>query len=131
LVIGEVDIVVVVRTLVVTTAPLLVDLIRDVLRPKLTLDIVGVSQTRESLPQYLRNMAPDLLLLGLTGGETDAIVLPLLTTLPSVVILAVAPSGEHAWLYEMQPHRSILSNLSVASLAQALVSRFPAVASKG
>jgi hypothetical protein len=129
--VGEADIAVVVRTLVVTAAPLLVDLIRDVLQPKLTLDIVDVLHTRESLPQCLRVVAPDLLLLGLTGSETDAIALPLLTTLPSVVILAVAPSAEHAWLYEMQPHRSVLSDLSVASLAQALVRRFPADASKG
>ena len=122
---------VVVRTLVVTLAPLLADLIRDVLQPKLTLDIIGVLHTRESLPHSLRGLAPDLLLLGLTENEIDAVALPLLATLPSVAILVMAPNGQHAWLYEMQPHRSVLSDLSVAALAQTLVSRFPADAPKG
>ena len=122
---------VVVRTLVVTLAPLLADLIRDVLQPKFTLDIVGVLHTRESLPQSLRGLAPDLLLLGLKEGETDAIALPLLATLPSVAILVMAPNCQHAWLYEMRPHRSVLSDLSVEALAQALVSRFPADGPKG
>jgi DNA-binding NarL/FixJ family response regulator len=129
---GEaVGIVVIVRTLVVTVAPLLADLIQKVLRPNLTLDIVGVLSTRESLPQHLRVLAPDLLLLGLTQSETDAIALPLLATVPSAAILVVAPSGQHAWLYEMQPHRSAMLDLSVAALARALASRFPADASKG
>jgi chemotaxis response regulator CheB len=127
----EKAVVVIVRTLVVTVAPLLADLIRDVLQPNLTLDIVNILPTRESLPQHLRALAPDLLLLGLTESETDTIALPLLTTLPSVAILVVAPRGQHAWLYEMQPHRSVLADFSVAALAHALVSRFPADASKG
>jgi chemotaxis response regulator CheB len=119
------------RTLVVTVAPLLADLVRDMLQPQLTLDIVGVTRTRECLAERLRALAPDLLLLGLMDSETDAIALPLLDVLPSAAILVLAPSGRHAWLYEMRPHRTVLADLSVAALSKALASRSEAYRSKG
>jgi DNA-binding NarL/FixJ family response regulator len=126
-----VGVVAIIRTLVATVAPLLGDLIREAVQPPLTLDVVGVLDTRESLVESLRSLAPDLLLLGLTDSETDAVARSLLVAAPSVAILALAPNGQHAWLYEMRPRRTALTELSVASLVRALRPLSDADAPKG
>lgn len=120
----------IVRTLVVTVAPLLADLVRDALRPHLTLDIVAVLHTREQLLRPLRALAPDLVLLGLTGSETDACARPLLLALPSTTILVLAANGQHAWLYEMQPRRIALPDLSLPLLTSTLIAHLRVPPSK-
>lgn len=120
-----------VRTLVVTVSPLLTDLVTAVLEPRLTLDVVGVLPTRERLVEQLRELAPDLVLLGLLGAETDACARPLLVALPSAQFVVLAANGQHAWLYEMRRHRTALTDFSLPDLTSALVARFKATPPKG
>jgi DNA-binding NarL/FixJ family response regulator len=122
---------VMVRTLVVTVSPLLAELLTSVLQPYLPLHVIGVLQTRDHLAEHLCKASPDLVLLGLIGTETDACARPLLRTLPSAEILVIAPDGRHAWLHDMRPHRTALTDLSVPSLIRVLASRFDAPPSLG
>jgi chemotaxis response regulator CheB len=119
-----------VRTVAVTISPLLADLVREVLKPRLMLDLVGVLENRATLAASLRKLKPDLVLFGLIGGETDAAALPFRVVLPSAVFLVLSSSGHHAWLHMRRGRRVVLSNLSVSALAKALAACFPASAPK-
>ena len=110
-----------VRTLVVTLSPLLADLITSVLQPHLPLDVIGVAPTRERLAETLRELQPELVLLGLENGEKDSCARPLLAVLPSARILVLGKNGQDAWLYEMRPHRRALVHMSPSSLIDALL----------
>jgi hypothetical protein len=110
-----------VRTLVVTLPPLLADLITSVLEPHLSLDVIGVMPTRERLAERLRELRPELVLLGLNDGEKDSCAQPLLKVLPSARILVLRKNGQDAWLYKMRPHRTVLMNVSLSSLIGALL----------
>lgn len=113
-----------IRTLVVTVSPLLADFVTAALQPQLTLNVIGVLPTRELLVERLRDLAPELVLLGLRDAETDASARTLLAVLPSARFVVLAANGQHAWLYEMRPHRTALTNLSVADLTDTLAGRF-------
>lgn len=114
-----------VRTLVVTLSPFLADLVTNVLQPHLRLDVIGVMPRREGLPERLRELQPQLVLLGLESGEKDSCARPLLAVMPSSgLILALEKSGQHAWLYRLRPHRTALVNVSMPSLIGALSARF-------
>jgi chemotaxis response regulator CheB len=114
-----------VRTVAVTISPLLASLMTEVLKPRLSLDLVGVVQDRATLADSLRKLTPDLVVFGLIGEETDAAALPFRAVLPSAVILVLSSSGHYACLYERSGRRIALSNLSVSALAGALAACFP------
>jgi hypothetical protein len=120
-----------VRTVVVTVSPLLASLVIELLQPTMSLQVVGELAIRDDLFGQLRALAPDLVLLGLHGVETDDLVLPLLTAVPSALFLVVAPNGQHAWLHELRPHRTELKDFSAAALVEALTTRFHAPGSQG
>lgn len=114
-----------VRTLVVTLSPLLADLVANVLRPHLQVDVIGVMRSRDRLAEKLRELQPQLMLLGLESGEKDSCARPLLAVMPSSgLILVLEKSGRHAWLYRLRPHRTALVNVSMPSLIGALSARF-------
>jgi len=115
-----------VRTLVVTVAPLLAELAIGVLRPHMSLDVVAVLDARDRLEEHLRSRAPDLVIMGLAPGESDDCALSVLAALPFSEVLALDPSGKHAWLHEMRPHRTAMIDFSAAALVRALVERFDA-----
>ena len=112
------------RTLVVTLSPLLRELVTSVLPSQISFDVIEVLQSREGVAERLRDLAPDLVLIGLLEGETDAIALPLLAALPSIRILVLARNGEHAWLYRSYGRRAALPNLSVQALREAMQDTF-------
>jgi chemotaxis response regulator CheB len=120
-----------IRTLVVTVSPLLTDLVTAILQRRLTLDVIGVLPTRDRLVEQLREQTPDLVLLGLLNTETDAIARPLLAALPLARFVVLAANGQHAWLHEMRPHRTALTNFSLPDLTGALAARFKATPPRG
>ena len=120
-----------VRTLAVTVSPLLRELVTSILQPHLPLEIIAVLETRERLAECLHEFAPDLVLLGLAGAESDASARALLGVLPSAKILALAPNGQHAWLYEMREHCTALPDLSPPALTGLLTARFGTITPRG
>jgi hypothetical protein len=113
-----------VRTIVVTLSPFLADLVASVLRPHFKLEVIGVLRTRESLPEKLGLLKPDLVILGLRSGEADSCARPLLSILPTAQILVLERNGRHAWLHRMEPRRTALANVSMPSLIRVLSPRF-------
>ena len=112
------------RTLVVTLAPLLRELVTNVLPPQISVEVIEVFASRDRVAERLRDLAPDLIIVGLLDAETDAVALPLLAAWPMARVLVLALNGEHAWLHE--PGRSIaLLNLSAHGLREALRSTAP------
>ncbi len=106
--------------LVVTLSPFLRELVASVLAPEFPVDVVGALDTRENLAVRIREHAPDIVLLGLGEGEADAMD-PLLLKASSLArILALTHNGQSAWLYESPGRRVALSDLSIASLKEAL-----------
>ena len=105
----------------VTLSPFLCELVTSVLAPEISVEVVEALATRERLAARIREIAPDIVLLGLGEGEAEAAD-PLLLRASSLArILALAHDGHSAWLYE-SPHRRVtLSDLSVASLKEALI----------
>ena len=110
------------RTLVVTLSPLLGDLVTSVLQMQMSIDVVEVLASRESVADRLCDLAPDLAIIGLLEGENDSIAVPLLTMLPSARILVLARNAEQAWLHQSDGRRMVLSDLSAQSLRAALQS---------
>jgi chemotaxis response regulator CheB len=108
------------RVLVVTLSPLLRELVTSVLQPRFFVDVVEVLESREPVARRLRDLAPDLIWIGLLDGETDAVAVPLLAVLPSVRVLVLARNGADAWLHGPQGRRTVLSDLSVEALRAAL-----------
>jgi DNA-binding NarL/FixJ family response regulator len=108
------------RMLVVTVSPLLRELVTSVLQSQFAVDVVEILEAREPVAERLRDLAPDLVLLGLLDAETDSVAASLLAVLPSVRVLVLAGNGEHAWLYEPQGRRTVLSDLSAQALREAL-----------
>lgn len=109
------------RTLVVTVSPLLADLVADALKTDAPVDIVEVLSRREYLPARLRELAPELLLLGLADGEGDHVATPLLPLSPTTRILTLAPDGRDASLQWVDAagvsRRRAFSDFSAADLA--------------
>jgi chemotaxis response regulator CheB len=110
----------VLRTVVVTLSPFLRELVTNVLSPDIVVDVIEVLDTRERVTERLRDLAPDLVLVGLLDTETDTVALPLLAAAPSARILVLASNGEHAWLHEGPGRHARLSNVSVHALKEAL-----------
>jgi hypothetical protein len=121
----------IVRTVVVTVSPLLADLVIDVLRPRLRVEVAAILPTRERLADHLQALMPDLVVLGIGDTESDEIVGPLATALPTAMFLVVAANARQAWLHGTRPNREVLNDFSVADLVEALSARFPSDPSQG
>jgi DNA-binding NarL/FixJ family response regulator len=110
----------VLRTVAVTLSPFLCELVTNALSPEIVVDVIEALDTRERLRERLRELAPDLLLIGLLDAEKDAVALPLLAAAPSMRVLVLASNGEHAWLHDAPGRRASLPNVSIHALKEAL-----------
>jgi DNA-binding NarL/FixJ family response regulator len=101
------------RCVFVTVPPLLSAIITNTLSRRVDLQVLGKKGSRESVPEWLATVAPDLLILGITPGESTAIGTELLQLLPrGGKVLVIRDTGDLAVLCEMRPHCSVLSDFS-------------------
>jgi hypothetical protein len=119
------------RALLVTISPLLGELLLAALLPHLSLDATATLETRESLAESLGAWSPDLVLIGLLGGESEMGAQAVLALLPTAKILAVTADGEPAWLLEAHRPPLPLAGLSANEMAQRVVERFGIPPSEG
>jgi DNA-binding NarL/FixJ family response regulator len=110
------------RTVVVTLAPLLRDIIKALVTDLITLDVVADFGSRGEIAQDLALMRPDLILIGLEPGETDEVGLNLLTQVPAAKVIAISNDGRDAYIHEMRPSRTVLSSVSPKDLVAAIAS---------
>jgi DNA-binding NarL/FixJ family response regulator len=99
-----------IRAVVVTTPAMLSDLIAS-LAP-MHLDIVAELSDRRDLLANLRQLRPDLVVIGLAAMETDAAVRALQEVLPATKFLALSADGRRIFGYSGAARRVDLADAS-------------------
>jgi DNA-binding NarL/FixJ family response regulator len=111
-----------IRTALVTLSPLLSDIITQAVEAEIRLEVVAQVHSRDSLEERLSLIAPDLILIGLRVGETDAIAAAVLVAAPAAKVIAFSADSRHAYLHEMRAYQTTLINLTPAVLVEAILS---------
>ena len=110
-----------IRTVVVTMSPLLAGIIEESMSPRLTLDVVARFAARDFSEQRLRDISPDLILVGLGPGEADGVARSLLALAPLAKVIALSSDARRGYVHEMRPRRAVLTDLSPQALVSELV----------
>jgi DNA-binding NarL/FixJ family response regulator len=110
-----------VRTVMITMAPIFRGLVAELMVGHRTLDVVGELNTRDELEEKLRALAPDLILIGLGRNEADEIGLVLVRLLPNGKVIAFSSDARQAFIYSMQPRRTVLLDVSPQMLIDAIM----------
>jgi DNA-binding NarL/FixJ family response regulator len=100
---------------------LLSDIITQAMKPEIELDVVAEFHSGDLLKQQLSLIAPELILIGLQAGETNAIAAKALAAAPAAKVIAFSADCRHAYLYEMRPYQMTLTDVTPAALAGAIL----------
>ena len=111
----------VIRTVFVTIPPLLGDIIKTSLTDHFTLDVVARLDSRAEIEKQLPLVSPDLVIIGLLGGEDDTIGRTLLVVVPLAKVIVLSSDGRNAYVHEMRAHRSTLTDVSPPALIDAIL----------
>lgn len=109
------------RAVFVTIPPLLSDIITEVVREDVRLNVVAQFSERDAFSQHLPALAPDLVLIGLRNGETDEIGASVANLIPTAKVLVLSSNGDCAYLHEVRGRRTVLQSFSLRHLLAALV----------
>lgn len=109
-----------VRGVIVTLAPMLTAIVTETLSRELELELLAELQDRANLEKRLRKLRPDLVVIGLAVGESDALGAQLLAKHPALRFLLIDAAGTYAYLHEMRPWRSVLHDFSPDGLLAAI-----------
>ncbi|MEE1658334.1 hypothetical protein VB618_19215 [Microvirga sp. CF3062] len=110
-----------IQTALVTLSPLLSDIITRAIRPEIELDVVAELHSGDLLKEQLRLIGPELILIGLQAGQTDAIAATALAAVPTAKVIAFSSDCRHAYLHEMRPYQIMLIDVTPAALAGAIL----------
>jgi DNA-binding NarL/FixJ family response regulator len=110
-----------IRTVMITMPRLFRDLIAELMARHKNLNVVGELNSRQGIEGLLRPLAPDLVFIGLGRNDEDAIGLSLVRLLPNAKVIAFSSETRHAFVYQMQPQRSVLLDLSPQALIDAIL----------
>jgi chemotaxis response regulator CheB len=105
--------------------PLLTDIIEHLLIGHLALRVVARFNNRDFSKESLRGVHPDLVLIGLHPGESDAIGRSLLTLIPAAKVIAFSSDARHGYVHEMRAHRAAIINISPQALIKGILGRRP------
>jgi hypothetical protein len=103
------------RTVMVTVPAVLRDLIKQLASGRVELDLVAELNFRPSLVRRLKAIRPDLVIIGLRRGETDAVVIDLLRLLPTTKFIAHFDNGPILGL-EFRLHRAEIGDAPTTAL---------------
>src|SRR4051794_1157952 len=110
-----------IRTVTVTLSTLLGEIIERVVMKQVELEVVARLDDQTALCERLRLLAPDLVLIGLRPGQTDAIAGSMLACVPAAKVIVFTSDGRHAYLHEMRAHRAALIDVTPEALIAAIV----------
>jgi DNA-binding NarL/FixJ family response regulator len=110
-----------IRTALVSLSPLFSDIITKAVEPEIELDVVAQIHGRGSLEERLGLIDPELVLIGLHVGETDAITATVLAAAPAAKVIAFSADCRHAYLHEMRAYQATLIDVTPAALAEAIL----------
>ncbi len=109
------------KTVFISKAPLLSNLIKEVLCKKVSIECMGELPVSDDLLDRLIEMAPDLVLVGLSSEVTDTFALSILCALPLAKVITYTIDGRHAYLNELIYQQRPLIDLSLETLVSAIV----------
>lgn len=104
------------RAAIVSIPPLLADIVREILSNRKTIEFVACGGRRRGLDKRVSVLSPDIVLIGLRRGETDAIALAILNALPKATVVAISSDVRRASVHKMRPIRCELHDLSKEAL---------------
>jgi hypothetical protein len=76
------------------------------------LDLVAKWDDRHEIEMHLAAIAPDLVVVGLQAGETNAVACAILDLVPSATVIALSDDGRNAYIHAMRPHCEPLGDVS-------------------
>jgi DNA-binding NarL/FixJ family response regulator len=89
----------------VTTPALLGDLIKQLAKGRIDLDVIGEFGSRHALVRRLTTLRPDLVVIGLRRNESEAVIHRLLELVPTAKVVALSYSGRSPLGFELRLHR--------------------------
>jgi len=110
-------------------APLLTDIIEHSLIGHIALHVVARFDNRDFSEETLRSVRPDLVLIGLRPGESDAVGRSLLALIPAAKVIAFSSDARHGYIHQMRAHRAVIINISPQTLIKGILRRRLAIAS--
>jgi hypothetical protein len=105
-----------IRTVMVTTPAMLSDLVKRLAQGRVELDVLAELGGRQAIARRLRQLRPDLVIIGLRRSETAAVITTLLMLLPKTKFLAFSEDGRSIVGYELRLCRTRLSDSSPEAL---------------
>lgn len=112
-----------IRTALITMSPMLGDIITRAVAGNVVLDVVARLDGENATADRLRMLTPELILIGLSAHESDAVALAALAVAPTAKVIAFTADCRHAHLLEMRPHRALLIDVTPAALVDAILGR--------
>jgi hypothetical protein len=109
------------RCIFVTLSPLLSAIVAQALSRAVKLRVLAHLGERHEIGQRVAGLSPDLVVIGLQSGESDALGATLLAQVPAAKVLLIGDAGNCAFLHEMRPYRATLFDFSPANLVAALL----------
>jgi DNA-binding NarL/FixJ family response regulator len=110
-----------IRTVILTMSPMLRGIITALVADHATIEVLADLGNRAEAEKELPVIAPDLILVGLQGGETDVIALSFLKLVPSAKVIAFSSNARNAYVYEMRAHRTELTDVSPQGLIDVIL----------
>ncbi len=110
-----------IRTVTVTLSRLLGEIIEQVLSSRVELEVVARLDDWTALCARLQPLLPDLILVGLSSDDTDALAGSILECVPGAKVIAFTGDGRHAFLHEMRAHRAALIDVTPEALIAAII----------
>ncbi len=97
-------------------------IVRAVLAAEPDIEVVAAAGPEE-LPQLVGRLRVDVVIIGLDGEELPEAGRALFVEDPFVRLLGLVADGRQAFLYELQPHRSPLGEISPENLVRVIRER--------
>ena len=109
------------KTVFISMTPLLYNLIKEVLCNKVSIECLGELPVTDEVLNRLKEMAPDLVLVGLSSDDTDRLAMSILCALPDAKVITYTSDGRHAYVNELIYHQHPLIDVSPQTLISAIV----------
>ena len=101
-----------VRAVMVTTPPLLGDLVKQLVEDRVEVTVIADFASRRALARRLSTLRPDLVVIGLRRGESERVVRSLLALLPAAKVIALWPERRYPLGFELRLHRRAFADAS-------------------
>lgn len=113
-----------IRTVFLALSPIVRDIILRILPRSVDLEVVADFETQSPPKGILKDLDPDVIIIGLLAGEIDSSASLLLSVVPRAKVIALSSEGRNAFIHEMRPHRSVIKDISPHALVSAISGGF-------